>query len=83
MPADGPELPALGHAVQASPSLSLAGVLTHAGQSYDADSVEAIRAIAEDERAAVVLAASRLRAEDIDVPIVSVGSTPTAITPPR
>ena len=77
--ADGPELLALSHAVQRSPSLSLAGVLTHAGQSYDAGSIQAIRAIAEDERAAVTLAASRLRAEGIEVAVVSVGSTPTAL----
>ncbi len=77
--ADGPDLLTLGHAARATSSLSLAGVLTHAGQSYDAASVQSIRAIAEVERAAVTLAASRLRAEGIDVPVVSVGSTPTAI----
>jgi D-serine deaminase-like pyridoxal phosphate-dependent protein len=77
--ADGPDLLAIGQAVRASPGLSLAGVLTHAGQSYDATGVEAIRDIAEDERAAVTLAASRLRAAGIEVPAVSVGSTPTAI----
>jgi D-serine deaminase-like pyridoxal phosphate-dependent protein len=76
---EGPELMALGQAVRASPSLSLAGVLTHAGQSYDATTAEAIRDIAEDERAAVTLAANRLRAAGIDVPVVSAGSTPTAI----
>jgi D-serine deaminase-like pyridoxal phosphate-dependent protein len=76
---EGPELMALGQAVQASPSLSLAGVLTHAGQSYDATTAEAIRDVAEDERAAVTLAASRLRAAGIEVPVVSAGSTPTAI----
>ena len=76
---EGPELMALGQAVQASPRLSLAGVLTHAGQSYDAATAEAIRDIAEDERAAVTLAASRLRAAGIEVPVVSAGSTPTAI----
>lgn len=79
VPADGPELLLLGQAVRASPWLSLAGVLTHAGQSYDATSVEAIREIAEVERTAVTLAASRLRAAGIEVPAVSVGSTPTAI----
>jgi D-serine deaminase-like pyridoxal phosphate-dependent protein len=77
--ADGADLLTIGHAVQASPWLSLAGVLTHAGQSYDATSIEAIRGIAEDERAAVTLAASHLRAAGIDVPAVSVGSTPTAV----
>ena len=50
---DGPELPALGQAVRASPWLSLAGVLTHAGQSYGASGIEEIRQIAEQERVAV------------------------------
>jgi D-serine deaminase-like pyridoxal phosphate-dependent protein len=78
VPADGPELTAIGQAVQASPWLSLAGVLTHAGQSYGATSVEAIRQIAEEERAAVTRAADRLRGAGMEVPVVSVGSTPTA-----
>lgn len=77
--ADGPELLAIARAVHESPSLTLAGVLTHAGQSYDAPSVDAIRGVAEDERAAVTLAASRLREAGIEVPVVSVGSTPTAL----
>ncbi|MBG9388326.1 DSD1 family PLP-dependent enzyme [Caenimonas aquaedulcis] len=55
------------------------GVMTHAGSSYDSPSVDAIRAMAEQERAAVVLAATRLRAEGIACPVVSVGSTPTAL----
>ncbi len=78
VPADGPDLLAIAQAVQASPVLSLAGVLTHAGQSYEATSVAAITEIAEEERAAVTYAASRLRAAGIEVPSVSVGSTPTA-----
>jgi D-serine deaminase-like pyridoxal phosphate-dependent protein len=55
------------------------GVLTHAGSSYECTSVEAIRAMAEQERAAAVHAASRLRAAGIACPVVSVGSTPTAV----
>jgi D-serine deaminase-like pyridoxal phosphate-dependent protein len=77
--ADGPELPALGQAVGASAWLSLAGVLTHAGQSYDASSIEEITRIAEAERLAVTRAADRLRALGMAVPAVSVGSTPTAL----
>ncbi len=77
--ADGPELPALGQAVRASPWLSLAGVLTHAGQSYGASGIEEIREIAEQERVAVTRAADRLRALGLEVPAVSVGSTPTAL----
>jgi D-serine deaminase-like pyridoxal phosphate-dependent protein len=77
--ADGPELPALGEAVRASPWLSLAGVLTHAGQSYGASSIEEITRIAEEERVAVTRAADRLRSLGMEVPAVSVGSTPTAL----
>ena len=76
---DGPDLLAIGEAIEASPWLSLAGVLTHAGHNYDALSLEAIRQIAEEERAAVTRAADRLRGAGIEVPVVSVGSTPTAL----
>lgn len=55
------------------------GVLTHAGSSYDCTSVDAIRAMAEQERVAVVHAAERLRAAGLACPVVSVGSTPTAL----
>ena len=55
------------------------GVMTHAGSSYDCRSPEALRAMAEQERAAIVHAAQRLRAAGFDCPVVSVGSTPTAL----
>lgn len=55
------------------------GILTHAGSSYDCASTEAIRAMAEQERAAAVHAAERLRAAGLACPVVSVGSTPTAL----
>jgi D-serine deaminase-like pyridoxal phosphate-dependent protein len=54
------------------------GVMTHAGASYDCRSTGAIAAMAEQERAAVVRAAARLRAAGHDAGVVSVGSTPTA-----
>jgi D-serine deaminase-like pyridoxal phosphate-dependent protein len=57
---------------------SLRGVMTHAGESYNCASTGAIVAMAEQERAGAVRAAERLRAAGFDVPIVSVGSTPTA-----
>lgn len=57
----------------------LAGVLTHAGHSYAGRSVEAIRAVAESERAGIVRAAERLRATGHRVGIVSMGSSPTAL----
>lgn len=55
----------------------LAGVMTHAGHSYDCRDPECIRKIAEHERATVVTAASRLRDAGLKCDIVSVGSTPT------
>lgn len=56
----------------------LRGVMTHAGESYNAPDVAAIRAMAEQERAAAVRAAETLRAAGLPCPVVSVGSTPTA-----
>jgi D-serine deaminase-like pyridoxal phosphate-dependent protein len=56
----------------------LRGVLTHAGGSYNLDTVDAIRAMAVQERDAVVTSAKALRAAGLPCPLVSVGSTPTA-----
>jgi D-serine deaminase-like pyridoxal phosphate-dependent protein len=52
--------------------------MTHAGSSYNCRSVAAIRAVAEQERAGAVRAATRLRGAGFPCPTVSVGSTPTA-----
>ncbi len=57
----------------------LDGVMTHAGSSYDADSTAALEAVAEQERAGVVQASQILREAGLPCPIVSVGSTPTAL----
>lgn len=57
---------------------SLRGVMTHAGDSYSVPGAEAIAAMAERERAAVVASAAVLREKGHPCPIVSVGSTPTA-----
>src|SRR5690606_760356 len=56
----------------------LAGVMTHAGASYDCASIAEIEAMAEQERAGAVRAAQRLRDAGFSSPTVSVGSTPTA-----
>ena len=56
----------------------LRGVMTHAGNSYNQDTVEGIKAIALQERDAVVDAAHALRSAGLPCPVVSVGSTPTA-----
>lgn len=57
---------------------SLAGVMTHAGDSYNCTSVDAIREVASRERKAVVSSAMALRSRGHAAPVVSVGSTPTA-----
>ncbi|HEX8442622.1 MAG TPA: alanine racemase [Allosphingosinicella sp.] len=59
----------------------LRGVMTHAGGSYAARSGEEIRAAAARERDAVLSAASILRGNGFAAPVVSVGSTPTALYP--
>ena len=59
--------------------IDLAGVMTHAGSSYNCKGSSAITAMAEQERLAVVTAASALRAAGLPCPVVSVGSTPTAL----
>lgn len=57
----------------------LAGVLTHAGHSYAGRSPADMARIAETERLAAVTAATRLRDAGYPCPMVSVGSSPTAL----
>lgn len=62
------------------PGAKLAGVLTHAGSSYDLNTPAALVAMAEQERSGCVHAAMRLRDAGFECPIVSIGSTPTALS---
>ncbi|UWR16683.1 alanine racemase [Sulfitobacter sp. M368] len=55
------------------------GIMTHAGHSYSSDQIGRIKEIADDEVNAATTAATRLRAAGIEVPSVSVGSTPTVL----
>jgi len=57
----------------------VAGVMTHAGGSYDCRSDAALQATAAQERDRTVRAAMRLREAGHAAPVVSVGSTPTAL----
>ncbi|MBJ9752895.1 DSD1 family PLP-dependent enzyme [Burkholderia cepacia] len=59
--------------------LVLGGVMAHAGSSYEYSTPEALAAIAEQERSRTVRAAERLRAAGLPCPVVSIGSTPTAL----
>ncbi|MBS0520234.1 MAG: alanine racemase [Proteobacteria bacterium] len=77
-----PELPGLldiARVLHEAPNVELAGVMTHAGHSYHESTSEGIARVAEQERQAIVGAAEKLRAAGIPCPIVSGGSTPTAV----
>lgn len=77
-----PELPGLleiARVLHGAPNVELAGVMTHAGHSYHESTPDGIATVAEQERRAIVGAAEKLRASGIPCPIVSGGSTPTAM----
>lgn len=57
--------------------LNFAGILTHAGHSYNAKTKDEVAEIGRQERDRMVEHAGRLRALGIEVPTVSIGSTPT------
>jgi D-serine deaminase-like pyridoxal phosphate-dependent protein len=75
--ANDPKLVQIGTLIAKEARLSR--VMTHAGESYGAVGTEAQAAFAEQERAAVVGAAEALRRSGLPCPVVSVGSTPTAL----
>jgi D-serine deaminase-like pyridoxal phosphate-dependent protein len=60
--------------------LRFAGILTHAGHSYHCRSLDELRRMAAHERDLMVEFAAALRGENILVPVVSIGSTPTIST---
>jgi len=73
---DGPELPEIARAL----GRNFAGVTTHGGQSYDGRSAAEMNAFGEVEAGAARLAAGRLAAAGFPCEVVSVGSSPTAMT---
>ena len=77
-PHDADTLVAIARALHDN-NATCAGVLTHAGGSYQSTSHEQIAQIAETERAGAVLAAETLRSAGFAAPVVSIGSTPTAL----
>jgi len=60
-----------------SSRLHFEGLLTHAGHAYKTASRDELERVAEQERSSLVRLAEALRDEGIEVPAVSVGSTPT------
>jgi D-serine deaminase-like pyridoxal phosphate-dependent protein len=74
---DDPELIRVGRIIAESKA-ELAGIITHAGSSYDTRDEISLMKVAGQERAAAVSAADALRGAGLPCPVVSVGSTPTA-----
>ncbi len=62
-----------------APNIAFAGIMSHAGHSYNCRTLAEIEMVAENERHAAVSAAERVRALGIACDSVSVGSTPTAL----
>jgi D-serine deaminase-like pyridoxal phosphate-dependent protein len=60
--------------------LHFAGILTHAGHSYHSRTLDELQSLAAHERDLMVEFAEALRRENIPVPVVSIGSTPTIST---
>ena len=75
---DSDRLLAVGHAL-VDGGAELAGVMTLAGGSYDVHGAQALAGCADVERIAATRAAGILRDAGFPCPIVSVGSTPTAL----
>jgi len=76
---EGPALAELAHRIGERTHLRFAGILAHAGHSYKARGAEQILAVARSERDVMVAAAASLAAAGVPVPVVSIGSTPTAV----
>jgi D-serine deaminase-like pyridoxal phosphate-dependent protein len=73
------ELISIARLLHRSSGVELAGVMTHAGASYDCTTVEEIVAVAERERSCASRAAQRIREAGMDCADVSIGSTPTIL----
>jgi len=75
IPPGDPVLPVIAAALGSR----LAGVVSHSGHSYAGRSIADMERIAEAERQGIIQAADRLRGAGHGVPIVSLGSSPTAL----
>lgn len=66
----------LARRLEGSPVLEFDGLLTHSGHAYDAASEDEVAKVAAQERDVTVELAEKLRARGVEVPEISVGSTP-------
>ena len=75
----GPQAEVLAKAIVRSENLQFCGLLSHAGHAYAATGPDGVHAIASRERETMKELADRLRSIGIEVPEISVGSTPTLL----
>ncbi|GAB5381151.1 MAG: DSD1 family PLP-dependent enzyme [Aliiglaciecola sp.] len=76
---EDPKLIEIGRALNEWPGVCLKGVMTHAGGSYDCQSIEQIKNLAELEKQAALKCVERLNQSQLTCDVVSIGSTPTAM----
>jgi len=76
---DDPEIIELAHSIKRQSHLDYAGLLSHAGHSYAAKNRDEVRKIADTERSNLIYVKNMLNKVGIDVPEISVGSTPTVL----
>ncbi len=73
---DAPGLVGLVQKVIQEPCLTFVGLLSHAGHTYGADDADAARKVTQEECEIMMRVRKKLEANGIEVPEVSVGSTP-------
>jgi D-serine deaminase-like pyridoxal phosphate-dependent protein len=74
---DRPEAREIPRLIDSAKNLRFAGILTHAGHSYHCANREELLTLARHERDLMADFAETLRRDRIEVPDVSIGSTPT------
>lgn len=74
---DSPEVLGISRKIAVSKNLRFAGILAHAGHSYHAQAADKRLEIARAERDSMTELARRLNENGVEVPVVSIGSTPT------
>lgn len=74
---DSPNVVTIARELSDATNVNFAGLLTHAGHSYDAPDADKRLSIACAERDIMRELAETLRNDGVEIPVVSIGSTPT------
>jgi len=76
---DNPEIIKIAQSIKEQTYLEFAGILSHAGHSYAAETSDEVREIADKEKSDMNDIKNMLNQVGVDVPEISVGSTPTVL----